>query len=234
MYLWSWIALCAVQRAALCFKSVRNQATTYNTSLIHNITQVLNTILLNQDKNFRPLNADPKTPLQVEVDISVRSMGPISEHQMEFSLDCYFRQKWLDRRLAFSPFGSREHLPLASKMLKDIWTPDTYIRNGRHSYLHTLTVPNVLFRVRYDGQVHVSQRLTIKTKCKMFFKKFPMDSQACPIEIGSLAFYSKDVIYIWKDVELDSKMGNMLSQYQLLDVIKTSANISDPRFTNLS
>ncbi|KHN86144.1 Gamma-aminobutyric acid receptor subunit alpha-6 [Toxocara canis] len=201
MYLWSWIALCAVQRAALCFKSVRNQATTYNTSLIHNITQVLNTILLNQDKNFRPLNADPKTPLQVEVDISVRSMGPISEHQMEFSLDCYFRQKWLDRRLAFSPFGSREHLPLASKMLKDIWTPDT---------------------------------LTIKTKCKMFFKKFPMDSQACPIEIGSLAFYSKDVIYIWKDVELDSKMGNMLSQYQLLDVIKTSANISDPRFTNLS
>ncbi|KAK6049547.1 hypothetical protein COOONC_12948 [Cooperia oncophora] len=49
-------------------------------------------------------------------------------------------------------------MPLASKMLKDIWVPDTYIRNGRKSYLHTLTVPNILFRVRSDGQVHVSQR----------------------------------------------------------------------------
>uniref|UniRef100_F1LDE6 Gamma-aminobutyric acid receptor subunit gamma-2 n=1 Tax=Ascaris suum TaxID=6253 RepID=F1LDE6_ASCSU len=36
------------------------------------------------------------------------------------------------------------------------------------------------------------------------------------------------------DVDLDSKMGNMLSQYQLLDVIKTSENISDPRFENLN
>lgn len=42
-------------------------------------------------------------------------------------MDCYFRQKWLDERLAFSPFGSREDLPLASKMLKDIWTPDTSV-----------------------------------------------------------------------------------------------------------
>lgn len=61
-----------------------------------------------------------------------------------------------------------------------------------------------------------------------------MHFQACPIEIGSLGYYSKDIVYVWKDVDLDSKMGNMLSQYQLLDVIKTSENISDPRFENLS
>ncbi|VDM97567.1 unnamed protein product, partial [Onchocerca ochengi] len=129
----------------------------YNTSLIHNITRVLNTILLNQNRHFRPINGDPNSPLQVEIDISVRSIGPISEQKMEFSLDCYFRQKWLDQRLSFDTFANREDLPISSKMLKDIWTPDTYIRNGRNSYLHTLTVPNVLFRVRYDGQIHVSQ-----------------------------------------------------------------------------
>ncbi|VDK50447.1 unnamed protein product [Anisakis simplex] len=206
MYVWLLISvfetlsvLCS--RRNITTSAVTTTTTANNTSLIHDITKVLDTILLNQDKNFRPLNPDPKSPLQVEIDISVRSMGPISEHQMEFSLDCYFRQKWLDRRLAFSPFGSREDLPLASKTLRDIWTPDT---------------------------------LTIKTKCKMFFKKFPMDAQACPIEIGSLGYYSKDVIYVWKDVELDAKMSNMLSQYQLLDVIKTSYNISDPRFANLN
>ncbi|VBB29192.1 unnamed protein product [Acanthocheilonema viteae] len=205
----------------------------YNTSLIHNITRVLDTILLNQNRHFRPINGDPNAPLKVEIDISVRSIGPISEQQMEFSLDCYFRQKWLDRRLAFDTFANREDLPIASKMLKDIWTPDTYIRNGRHSYLHTLTVPNVLFRVRYDGQIHVSQRLTIRSRCEMFFKKFPMDRQACPIEIGSLGYFSKDVVYVWKDVELDSKMNNMLAQYRLLHVIKTSYNWTDPHVSVL-
>ena len=56
------------------------------------------------------------------MDILVRSMGPISEQDMEFSMDCYFRQKWLDRRLAYVPINpSKPEIPLASKMLKDIW-----------------------------------------------------------------------------------------------------------------
>ncbi|EGT36787.1 hypothetical protein CAEBREN_18713 [Caenorhabditis brenneri] len=213
---------------------LNSRSTTYNQTLIRYTTKVLDTILLNQDKNFRPVNPD-NSPLQVEVDISVRSMGPISEQNMEFSLDCYFRQKWLDRRLAFTPINpSKPEIPLASKMLKDIWVPDTYIRNGRKSYLHTLTVPNILFRVRSDGQVHVSQRLTIRSRCQMFLKKFPMDTQACPIEVGSLGYFSKDVIYKWKEVELDSKMGNMLSQYQVLSLSKSERNVSDFRFSDRS
>ncbi|CAI2349503.1 unnamed protein product [Caenorhabditis sp. 36 PRJEB53466] len=211
---------------------LNSRSTTYNQTLIRYTTKVLDTILLNQDKHFRPVNPD-NSPLQVEVDISVRSMGPISEQNMEFSLDCYFRQKWLDRRLAFTPINpSKPEIPLASKMLKDIWVPDTYVRNGRKSYLHTLTVPNILFRVRSDGQVHVSQRLTIRSRCQMFLKKFPMDTQACPIEIGSLGYFASDVIYRWKDVELDSKMGNMLSQYQVLSLSKSERNLSDFRFTH--
>uniref|UniRef100_A0A0K0DIE1 Neur_chan_LBD domain-containing protein n=1 Tax=Angiostrongylus cantonensis TaxID=6313 RepID=A0A0K0DIE1_ANGCA len=194
--------------------------------MISYTTKLLNTILLNQDRKFRPINSDA-SPVRVEIDISVRSMGPISEQDMEFSLDCYFRQKWLDQRLAFTPINpDKPVMPLASKMLKDIWVPDTYIRNGRKSYLHTLTVPNVLFRVRSDGQVHVSQRLTIRTKCPMFLRKFPMDVQACPIEIGSLGYFTNDVTYKWKDVELDEKMGNMLSQYKVLNLFKTEHNIS--------
>ena len=97
----------------------------------------------------------------------------------EFSLDCYFRQIWHDKRLQFN--GPLASIPLASKVLRDIWTPDTYIRyrfishssqnwnwqvtnwlrNGRQSYLHTLTVPNILLRVSQDGQVYVSQRFDL-------------------------------------------------------------------------
>ncbi|RCN36208.1 hypothetical protein ANCCAN_17911 [Ancylostoma caninum] len=42
-----------------------------------------------------------------------------------------------------------------------------------------------------------------------------VEFQACPIEIGSLGYFSNDVVYNWKDVELDAKMGNMLSQYYI-------------------
>uniref|UniRef100_A0A914R7S6 Neurotransmitter-gated ion-channel ligand-binding domain-containing protein n=1 Tax=Parascaris equorum TaxID=6256 RepID=A0A914R7S6_PAREQ len=166
---------------ALCFESVRNPTTTYNTSLTHNITQVLNTILLNQDKTFRPLNAGT-IPLQVEVDISVRSMGPISEHQKEFSLDCYFRQKWLDHRLAFSPFGSHSQ----QKSL----CPFSYIRNGRHSYLHTLTVPNILFRVPSFGLPIDSYILMAKT---------PQPT------LGSL---SKEAIFVQSDTNLIANISD--------------------------
>ncbi|CAD6197809.1 unnamed protein product [Caenorhabditis auriculariae] len=209
----------------------RKYRSTYNTTLIRYTTKLLNTILLNQDKMFRPQNPD-NSPLQVEVDISIRSMGPISEQKMEFSLDCYFRQKnGSIVGFLFTPINpSKTEIPLASKMLKDIWVPDTYIRNGRQSYLHTLTVPNILFRVRSDGQVHVSQRLTIRSRCPMFLRKFPMDIQACPIEVGSLGYYTNDVIYKWKDVEMDAKMGNMLSQYKVLSLSKSELNISDLRF----
>ncbi|VIO90322.1 LOW QUALITY PROTEIN: Uncharacterized protein BM_BM7397, partial [Brugia malayi] len=213
---------------------IRGDILSPNKTLIYNITQILDSILFNHDRHFRPINEDPYSPLQVEIDISVRSIGPISEQKMEFSLDCYFRQKWLDRRLAFEMFDKAKDLPISNKMLKDIWKPDTYIRNGRHSYLHTLTVPNILFRVRYDGQIHISQRLTIQSRCEMFFKKFPMDYQACPIEIGSLGYFSKDIIYVWKNVELDIAMSDMLAQYQLIDIIKTSHNWSIPQNNNLN
>lgn len=56
-----------------------------------------------------------------------------------------------------------------------------------------------------------------------------MDVQACPIEIGSLGYFSNDVVYNWNDVELDSKMGNMLSQYKILGLFKSEHNFSDYR-----
>uniref|UniRef100_A0A0N5CCM2 Neur_chan_LBD domain-containing protein n=1 Tax=Strongyloides papillosus TaxID=174720 RepID=A0A0N5CCM2_STREA len=203
-----------------------------NVYLIRNVTRILNTILLKQDKNFRPTNGEKDKPLTVEVDILVISIGPISEHDLLFSCDCYFRQRWLDDRLAFTPITGQSEMSLASKFLEEIWQPDTYIKNGQKSYLHTLTVPNVLLRVRSDGQVTVSQRLTIRSKCKMFFSKFPHDSQLCHIEIGSLGYFDNEVTYIWKKVELDKSMSNMLSQYKLTGHYIETTNLSDPRYDN--
>ena len=37
----------------------------------------------------------------VEINMSIRSMGPVDENKMVFALDCYFRQSWIDERLKF-------------------------------------------------------------------------------------------------------------------------------------
>ena len=41
------------------------------------------------DRQIRPQIAGP--PLEVEVNIAIRSMGPVDEKKQTFALDCYFR-----------------------------------------------------------------------------------------------------------------------------------------------
>ena len=66
-----------------------------------------------------------------------------------------------------------------------IWKPDTYFYNGKNAYMHTITVPNKFVRIRTDGKVWYSSRMTVKANCPMRLENFPMDTQNCPLELGS-------------------------------------------------
>ncbi|KFM76355.1 Gamma-aminobutyric acid receptor alpha-like protein, partial [Stegodyphus mimosarum] len=90
-------------------------------------------------------------------------MGPVSEVDMSYSMDCYFRQSWVDRRLAYT--SKMPTLALSISMLEKIWRPDTYFYNGKNSYLHTITTPNKFVRLYRDGRVLYSCRLTIRASC---------------------------------------------------------------------
>ena len=86
------------------------------------------------------------------------SPGPLihSFSLQSYSMDAYFRQTWTDRRLQFN--GPVWEMAIHLKMLERIWTPDTFFYNGRASYLHTITTPNKLLRIRQDGTVLYSMR----------------------------------------------------------------------------
>ena len=77
--------------------------------------------------------------LQVEVNIAIRSMGPVDEMSQTIQLDCYFRQFWKDSRLKFNGTKLSE-LPMNWQFLTKIWRPDTVIINGKDSNLHKITV----------------------------------------------------------------------------------------------
>lgn len=123
--------------------------------LSRNISSILENLLKRYEQSQLPTHGQGM-PTVVRTNILIRSMGPVSELDMDYSMDCYFRQYWRDKRLSFQ--GPIKSLSLSIKMLDKIWRPDTYFYNGKHSHIHTITVPNKLLRLDQDGGILYSMR----------------------------------------------------------------------------
>uniref|UniRef100_UPI00358E376C gamma-aminobutyric acid receptor subunit alpha-6-like n=1 Tax=Myxine glutinosa TaxID=7769 RepID=UPI00358E376C len=119
-----------------------------------NITLTLDRLLDGYDNRLRPGFGGRAT--EVKTDIYVTSFGPVSDVEMDYTMDVFFRQTWVDGRLQFG--GTNETLRLNNLMLKRIWTPDTYFRNGKKSISHNMTAPNKLFRIMNNGTVLYTMR----------------------------------------------------------------------------
>ncbi|XP_034936799.1 gamma-aminobutyric acid receptor alpha-like isoform X2 [Chelonus insularis] len=187
---------------------------TVNDVVLKNITMVLENLLMNYENSQLPTHGKG-VPTVVKTNILIRSMGPVSELDMDYSMDCYFRQYWRDSRLSF--LGPIKSLSLSIKMLERIWRPDTYFYNGKQSYVHTITVPNKLLRISQHGDILYSMRLTIKAKCPMELKNFPMDRQSCPLILGSYAYTTRQLVYEWQGgSSVNFVPGMALSQFDLM------------------
>ncbi|KAE8752974.1 hypothetical protein FOCC_FOCC000320, partial [Frankliniella occidentalis] len=156
----------------------------------------------------------------VTVGIYIKSMSDVSETDQRYSMDTYFRQSWFDPRLRFSLPGIDE-FSMSWLFLDRVWKPDTYIVNGYRSYLHRITVPNKFARVRSDGFVTYSMRLTLQASCPMHLRKFPLDSQRCPLLIGSYGYMASDLVYAWHPTGVGLEPGVELAQYDLVNVTIT-------------
>merc|ERR1711953_1020379 len=110
-------------------------------------------------------------PTEVEVNIAIRSMGPIDETQERYTLDCYFRQYWYDERLKFNQSYLINELAMNWQFLEKIWRPDTFFLNGKDSYLHKIAVPN---------------RFSSASSCLQCFTP-DLDLSGSPRTVGSLS-----------------------------------------------
>ncbi|EDW00411.1 GH12851 [Drosophila grimshawi] len=186
--------------------------------LSRNISSILENLLKRYEQSQLPTHGQGM-PTVVRTNILIRSMGPVSELDMDYSMDCYFRQYWRDKRLSFQ--GPIKSLSLSIKMLDKIWRPDTYFYNGKHSHIHTITVPNKLLRLDQDGGILYSMRLTIKATCPMELKNFPMDRQSCPLIIGSYGYTNQQLVYEWQnhDDAVSFVPGMTLNQFDLISMM---------------
>ncbi|CAB1451868.1 unnamed protein product [Pleuronectes platessa] len=206
---------------------------------ITTFTKILDSLLDGYDNRLRPGLGDRVT--EVKTDIYVTSFGPVSDTDMEYTIDVFFRQRWKDERLKFN--GPMNILPLNNLMASKIWTPDTFFHNGKKSVAHNMTMPNKLLRIMDDGTLLYTMRLTVQAECPMHLEDFPMDSHSCPLKFGSYAYTKTEVTYLWTrnasqsvDVAAD---GSRLNQYDLVgqsvgkETIKSSTGLRQT-FVNLT
>ncbi|XP_052398887.1 gamma-aminobutyric acid receptor subunit alpha-2-like [Carassius gibelio] len=160
----------------------------------------------------------PDRVTTVKTDIYVTSFGPVSDTDMEYTIDVFFRQSWKDERLKFE--GPMNILRLNNLMASKIWTPDTFFHNGKKSVAHNMTMPNKLLRIQDDGTLLYTMRLTVHAECPMHLEDFPMDFHSCPLKFGSYAYTTTEVTYTWTKNASNSVVveeeSSRLNQYDLL------------------
>ncbi|XP_019729413.1 gamma-aminobutyric acid receptor subunit alpha-5-like [Hippocampus comes] len=192
-------------------------------------TRILDGLLDGYDNRLRPGLGENVT--EIKTDIFVTSFGPVSDTEMEYTIDVFFRQTWKDERLCFK--GPMEKLSLNNLLASNIWTPDTFFLNGKKSIAHNMTTPNKLLRLTDDGTLLYTMRLTISAECPMQLEDFPMDAHACPLKFGSYAYPVSEVVYTWTQDAAKSVVvaddGSRLNQYLLIGLTAGTEDIHTSR-----
>ncbi|XP_063719665.1 gamma-aminobutyric acid receptor subunit beta-3-like [Symsagittifera roscoffensis] len=115
---------------------------------------------------------------------------------MEFTMDFFFRQMWLDPRLSYQN-ATYPYIQFGSEISDKIWKPDTYFLSAVHTSVHAGGSVNSLIRIHPEGRVLVSERLRVTSKCFMILTFFPLDTQKCSLLVGSYGYTEDDIKYSW-------------------------------------
>lgn len=160
---------------------------------------ILDDVLLNYDKRAWPTYGLKGRPTSVQVNININSLGSVNAANMEYSMDIYLRQSWVDHRLNLTRYGIKENLTLNGDDISNlIWKPDLFFRNVKKANFHDVTVRNVLIRMSPDGHVLYSMRLTLTLSCHMSFRNYPLDTQTCYVIVGAYAQTTDQTTVHWQ------------------------------------
>lgn len=142
------------------------------------------------DKRIRPSGKSEAEgedgPVIVSINVFVRSISKISDLDMEFACQLTFRQEWTDSRLAFEEDAKIARVQSLTLTDQDrIWKPDAFFRNEKDGHPHNIIMPNVLLRIKPDGHILYSIRLSLLLSCPMDLTFYPLDTQRCSINVAS-------------------------------------------------
>lgn len=140
----------------------------------------------------------PRGSTNVIIDLYLRDMRNINCHDQTYEAQITFRQQWTEPRLSHKYEGSLAYQTVKPSI---IWTPDTFFSNELKGYRHSVSRDNVFVRIRRNGHVHTSERVTMKLACPMDLGAFPFDTQVCSIDISSYGYIRTILSYEWKEIQ---------------------------------
>nr|QQY02572.1 glycine receptor subunit alpha-2 [Cryptocotyle lingua] len=173
--------------------------------------EIMKAVLPSYRSHERP-GEQSQNPTNVHVFIHILAVTSINVVQMEYTVDLYLRQRWVDTRLAWNTHSHLKHHQdsvLLTAQLHRLWIPDLFFRNGKRGFTHDMSVPNFLVRVSPDGSVLYSQKITMILSCSMFLKNYPMDHQECHMNLGSYGYTLDELKFVWQEEEAVTVAENL-------------------------
>ncbi|ESN94991.1 hypothetical protein HELRODRAFT_102800, partial [Helobdella robusta] len=113
---------------------------------------------------------------------------------MDYSVSMYLRQTWKDPRMSLNASNDVKELRLGDSRYKEIWLPDTFLRNEKAANFHLVTVENRMLKLTPAGTLWYVTKITATLACPMNLEKFPMDTQVCPMLFESFG-YTYETMY---------------------------------------
>ncbi|ESP01961.1 hypothetical protein LOTGIDRAFT_111366, partial [Lottia gigantea] len=139
------------------------------------------------------------TATNVDVALYINSIDSISETTMDFSINAFVIQEWVDPRIQFFGLIDAPYLELDSKLIDDVWVPDLYFANEKKASFHTVTVPNKMLHLYSNGRVVYRLRVSLTATCPMQLQSYPMDAQVCSLYIQSFAYSTNSLQFSWRE-----------------------------------
>jgi len=183
---------------------------------------VLRSMFADYDKSIR---AGGDRQLLVTLNMFVFGLSAINEAKMDYELNVFFRQTWTDSRLAYRKLTNKtinelEPINVQTEYFSKLWTPDLLFGNEKEARRHKVLTENVFLTISPDGEIMVSQRLTLVLHCDMAFEYFPFDSQICTIGLESMAHRHHQLAVGWREndpIQINEKLA--LASFQLKDIL---------------
>ena len=138
-------------------------------------------------------------PIMVNLSIHMFDFGTIDELSTEFSIHLFIKMSWYDERLIINT--NQTMLEGGSWHLDRLWTPTLHIPNSKTTNdLQNLSQNKVIIRIRSNGQILMSRRITLNGEANQLdFRFFPFEVQKIHFEIESSQLTIDNMQLKWVD-----------------------------------
>ncbi|XP_060819497.1 glycine receptor subunit alpha-4 isoform X4 [Bombus pascuorum] len=139
-------------------------------------------------------------PVVVDFNIFVADINSINVEDMDFRVDMFVRQSWIESRLDMPDEIFEEgddYVTLPPEFFDSLWQPDLYFLNAKVSEIAALNHKFSSVTLYRNKTVKYSARMHAIIACQMEFQLYPMDIQICPIYIESFSYHKQKLRLRW-------------------------------------